>query len=1014
MLQALAKSIVGVESKRLTGFYLAIVSLVVLFSGPARAEQLPIKTYTIADGLAHGSIVSIYQDHKGFLWFGTYEGLNRFDGYSFVTYDRRDGLPQVFINHITEDRQGRLWVATNGGAVARLADHWSEQGSAKFVSFTIRDTNDPLVKRANYVNRMVFDGRGNLWCLTDSGLYRAVVDDSQLQFEAIIEKDTFGSNAAFEDADGTLWFGIGDTLVEIRGSEILHHGSIDGVSNKTGIFGIVRDAVGHLLVADAYRVFEFVPPSPGNPRGEWRRYLTPPHQPAQSPQQLNSIRTLLVDDTGALWLGTLQGLVRYADGKVSRYTVVNGLPNDQVRALAIDRAGNLWMATAGGVCQLISLSLVSYTRSEGLPLNTISVYEDEGGSIWAVLADGSLAEIGGKSLFRERLASPLIATASIGLVYSNKIWYRLNQGSGVKIDKPRLRLSSGREVDLAGYVSTDAHLYKDERGSLWMARADHNLYRLDFAGNGTPTVERFPTDADYGVTHTLMMSDGKGSLWLGTWEKMGRLRDGRYASIEPAVGLPETDPRAFFLDSRGWLWVGLRYQGVSVTREPAAANPIFINYSHEQGQLSSNAVRSIAEDQAGKIYFGTDRGLDRFDPSVNQWTHFTTEDGLAGNIIYKVLSDRNGFVWVASEGGVSRFDPRKEKKVNHPPPIYFSHLQVAGEAVRLAESGIESIPARELTATQNNLTIAFVAPTYQNVSELLYQYKLEGLSLQWSAPTPERSVTFGSLAPGEYRFLVRAVGKNGVTSPQMAVFEFRILPPIYLRWWFIAASLLLAGLAIYSFYRLRVSRLLEMERTRTRIAADLHDDIGANLTKISILTEVAHQQLGLVNKVADDTLLSIATISRESAASMRDIIWAINPKRDRLLDLSRRMRGFATDIFTSRDIEFRFSVADGDQELKLGPEMRRDIFLIFKEAINNIVRHAECKKAEIELYVKHQQLVLRVSDDGKGFLVTENGDGHGFTSMRRRAENCGGGLEIISHPGRGTTIRLIVPGRRWR
>ena len=130
MLQGLAKSIVGVESKRLTGFYLAIVSLVVLLSGPARAEQLPIKTYTIADGLAHGSIVSIYQDHKGFLWFGTYEGLNRFDGYSFVTYDRRDGLPQVFINHITEDRQGRLWVATNGGAVARRAGKGTRRSTA--------------------------------------------------------------------------------------------------------------------------------------------------------------------------------------------------------------------------------------------------------------------------------------------------------------------------------------------------------------------------------------------------------------------------------------------------------------------------------------------------------------------------------------------------------------------------------------------------------------------------------------------------------------------------------------------------------------------------------------------------------------------------------------------------------------------------------------------------------------------------------------------------------------------
>ena len=170
-----------------------------------------------------------------------------------------------------------------------------------------------------------------------------------------------------------------------------------------------------------------------------------------------------------------------------------------------------------------------------------------------------------------------------------------------------------------------------------------------------------------------MIGDGAGGLWLGTWEKIGRLRDGRYSSVEPSAGLPETDPRAFFQDSRGWLWIGLRYEGVSVTREPAADNPTFLNYSHEQGQLSSNAVRSIMEDH-GRIYFGTDRGLDRFDPNTNQWTHFTKQDGLAGNYINEVLSDRNGFIWIASEeGGISRFDPRKEKAASTP-PVSYTHL----------------------------------------------------------------------------------------------------------------------------------------------------------------------------------------------------------------------------------------------------------------------------------------------------------------------------------------------------
>jgi len=1005
MLYALTRSILGLESKRLADFYFAIGSLAVLLTGAAQAQQLPIKTYTISDGLAHGYVGSIYQDHKGFLWFGTYEGLSRFDGYGFVNYDRRDGLPHVFINHITEDPQGRLWVATNGGGVARLVEHSRENGGAKFVSFKIRETtDDSLLNQVNKVNRMAFDERGKLWCLTDYGLYCAVVEDNQLQFETIIAKQVPDSYAALEDADGKLWFGFADDLVEIHGSEILHHGSIDGASNSTNITGIARDSGGHLLVADNHRISEFVPPSPEKPRGEWRKLLALPSR------QIVSIRTFLVDDAGTLWLGTQQGLIKYANGRLSHYTVANGLPADPVQALAIDRAGNLWIGAAGAACRLISEAIVSYTRREGLPSNTASIYEDERGKVWAVLADGSLADfVGGKTVFRERLALPITATSSMSLMYSNKTWYRWNRDSSVRIDKPRVRTGNGRGIDLDRYVSSGAHLYKDKHGVLWIAKADRNIYSLDLNRNSTLTVKSFPTDADYTVVSTLMIGDGSGGLWLGVVEKMGRLRDGRYQSFEPAPGLPETDPRAFFQDSRGWLWIGLRYKGVSVTKEPAADNPTFLNYSREQGHLSSNAVRSISEDRAGRIYCGTDRGLDRFDPNTNQWTHFTKEDGLAGNYIAKLLSDRNGFIWIGAEGGISRFDPRKERGTSPPAAVYFSRLQVAGEEVRLAEDVVESIPARELAATQNNLTIAFIAPNYQDVNKQLYQYKLEGVSAEWSAPTQERSVTFGSLAAGKYRFLVRVVGENGVTSSQPAVFEFRILPPIYLRWWFIAAILLAASLAIYSLHRTRISRLLEMERTRTRIATDLHDDIGANLTRIALLSEVANQQPG--DDKVKTLLPSIADIARESVASMNDIVWAISPEHDSLLDLTRRMRRHAEEVFALRDIDLDFSAPTADIDLKLSVGVRRDLLLIFKEAVNNAARHSLCTKIEIEFRCDHSGLRLRIKDDGQGFdPAVLNSSGQGLRSMQRRAAALGGALAIQSSAG--TTVDFALPFRK--
>jgi signal transduction histidine kinase len=195
---------------------------------------------------------------------------------------------------------------------------------------------------------------------------------------------------------------------------------------------------------------------------------------------------------------------------------------------------------------------------------------------------------------------------------------------------------------------------------------------------------------------------------------------------------------------------------------------------------------------------------------------------------------------------------------------------------------------------------------------------------------------------------------------------------------------------------------------RTRIASDLHDDIGSNLTKIAILTEVAQQQLDS-RENDGGPLSSAARISRESLDSMGDIVWAINPKRDTLRELVRRMRGFATDIFTNRNIDFNFIFPDNDLDVKVGPDVRRDVFLIFKEAVNNVVRHSESTKAAIELRVEGGSLVLRISDDGKGFDAEQARDGNGLVSMHRRAQSIGGKLEISSNLEVGTRVTLTAP-----
>ncbi len=269
-------------------------------------------------------------------------------------------------------------------------------------------------------------------------------------------------------------------------------------------------------------------------------------------------------------------------------------------------------------------------------------------------------------------------------------------------------------------------------------------------------------------------------------------------------------------------------------------------------------------------------------------------------------------------------------------------------------------------------------------------------------PTIERTVNFANLASGEYQFEVRAQTGDRIYS-QSASVTFRIATPLWQRWWFIASVLVLIALAVYLFYKNRLVRLLEMERMRTRIATDLHDDIGANLTRISLLSEVAKQKAENGN---GNLLTSIADIARESVASMNDIVWAISPDHDSLLDLTRRMRGHAEEVFSLRDIGLEFHAPTADADLKLNVGVRRDVLLIFKEAVNNAARHSDCSRAEIDFRVNNAVLFLRVKDNGKGFETNSESDGQGLRSIKRRADALGGNLKIVSQNGNGTAVEF--------
>jgi two-component sensor histidine kinase len=479
-------------------------------------------------------------------------------------------------------------------------------------------------------------------------------------------------------------------------------------------------------------------------------------------------------------------------------------------------------------------------------------------------------------------------------------------------------------------------------------------------------------------------------------------------------------------DSHGGLWLASGRSGLIRIDDSTAEHPVFKSYTITEG-LSSNSIDVITEDLRGHIYLGTGRGLDELDPATGGVKHFTTADGLASGGFSSAFRDQSGALWFGMSKGLSRFVPAGNQPLT-PPPIWIASLSVPGLNHHLISAvGEREVTLPDLAPGQNQLQIEFGGLSFAPGEVLRYQYKLEGADTDWGAPTKQRAVTYPNLARGTYRFLVRAINADGQVSLAPAVITFRVLPPVWLRWWFITlVGLTVAGM-VYTLYRYRVKRLLEMTNMRTRIATDLHDDIGANLTRIALLSEVAKQQLGADqyikangsrathdNGQQDTPLTSIARIARESVGSMNDIVWAIDPKRDSLLDLTRKMRQHADELFTLRDIDLEFKAPDAKESLKLGADVRRDLLLIFKEAVNNAARHSQCSRVQIDFRIEGTALVLDIADNGIGFDPSTDSQGQGLRSMKRRAAAVGGNLQIDSEPGRQTRVSLSLPLARMR
>jgi ligand-binding sensor domain-containing protein/signal transduction histidine kinase len=1023
-----------------------LLTCLLLLPAFARAERLPLKAYTVADGLPNNVINKIVRDSRGFLWFCTGEGLSRFDGYSFINYGDDQGLPHTMVNDFLETRNGELWIGTNGGLVlfnpkgeptAHIVFANDKAKSAPMFTVVIPDDEDRTARAAIV---LLEDRNGTIWCGTMKHLYRLERNENGFKLVPV----DLGAKEIFvldllEDRSGSLWIGSFGGLFRRRpDGRIDHYTRRDGLPDEV-IHDLLEDHQGQLWAATRNGgFFRFVADD-----------TTAKPFVAETYNRKNGLSTdwvfqLFETTEHRFWLATNAGLVEYfpdskKKGQLFRtYTRRSGLSFHEITALNEDMSGNLWLGTnVSGAMKLERQGFFTYDEQDGFA-TVNAIFGDHAGGVCfrAFVVDESArkhkADLPNQTNYRQQLGRyddkgfrwfMPEGLANTGWVFENVTlqarngeWW-IGTGAGLYRFPAAENFTQIKHArPLAVYTTADGlatmqvlRLFEDSTGAIWVSTigAPNGLARWQRTNARPEDLANAPgLPSPKNDLALAFGEDRSGNIWIGFSSGLARYRQGSFTFFTTNEGLPPGGIQSVYPDHAGRLWLGSLRGGLVRIDDPTAERPAFTTYTTAQG-LSGNGTGVITEDMRGRIYVGTGRGLDQLDPDTGHIKHFTTADGLAGGAMSAAFRDRSGALWFGTQKGMSRFEPSSDTS-SVPPPILINSLRVVGSSQHVSALGQADVSLPDFSAGQNQMQIDFVGLSFAVGDVLRYQYKLEGSGADWSAPTEQRTVNFASLSPGRYRFLVRAVNSDGVASLQPAVVTFTILPPIWQRWWFLTlVALSLAALG-YAAYRYRLRRLIELERVRTRIASDLHDDIGSNLSLIAGLSEVLGQSARSANPQMAERLSVMADVSRRSVEAMSDIVWAVNPKRDNVVDLAHRMRRFASDRFAARNIEFHFDAPNPNQNVKLGAEVRREVFLVFKEAVNNIARHSGCKSAEAMLKVERGMIILKLSDDGRGFDEARVAHGQGLDSMRRRAEKLGGRLEVIS-ANAGTTVILKAP-----
>ncbi len=899
-----------------------------------------------------------------------------------------EGLPDNNVTGVAQTSDGHLWVATLGGLMRFDGERFEEFST----------THLPGVP--NHVVRTMYqDRRGQLWLVMDRGAVIQVGETSARVFDPTNGFAYWRVTAVAEDNDAGVWLVYGNELCRIRGDKVERFGAREGLP-PGGFVWLATDATGQLWFASASQVGVFRV-------GRWQTLLTADSNPvhiaaargggvwiatatrilkctaegesqeiAKLPDQV-AVQVMLEDHTGALWIGTgANGLLRLQGNELQAVVV----SHPEITALTEDREGNIWVGTAGGGLNLLRPRAIDLAGTKaGLPFESArSVCQDAEGTVWVALQNGSLAR-GHDDEWKAITSADgwLDGNATcVSPVREGGVWigtherglqrwqagkfqeWGQREGLGSRSVRSLLQATNG---DL--WIATDTPnclwLFKDETfyrpplptgvrairamtegldGKIWVGTSDGQILRIrDRTVVNEWTAQKGPP---FSVRSLLTTPDG--SLWIGyaSWG-IGRWHEGHYARITSSQGLYDDYVSQMLFDNQGGLW---------------------LTGNHGLFQVRLDELVDVAEGRSThlrSIAYGRGEGLPSLQPVFeNSPTAWRGKDGE---------------LWFSTRKGVLHVQPGKIRDNPIPPAVIVKEVKMDDRPVALYESRFplyapEEAKLKDLHESGNllhlpprhaKLEFAFTALSFNSPENVQFRYRLKGFDAEWIEAGTQRIAKYPHLPAGEYEFDVTACNEAGVWNKTGFQLPFAVGPFFWQTWWFRTllvmtfTAAVIAAVRYVSFRRLRERmRLLEqqavLDKERARIAKDLHDDLGASMTRMTLVLELALQRRPDPDAVIG-TVQDGLVAAREAIKSLDAAVWAVNPANNTLPELVAYIGQFGMEFLQQAGIRCDLDVPDHPPERPVSAELRHSLFLIVKEALNNVVRHAQATEVRLQI-----------------------------------------------------------------